>query len=155
MTSSWFNTPQRLDALRTQFLAWVGTPFLPNSCQRGMRGGVSCQKLSAAIYRGAGFVDIDPPEVSMSHARFSRESLVEPWMDKREEFERIPLIPGETIILTGDLLGFRIGGAVHHLGVAAGQANFFHVIEGQAAQLAWLTDPTWRKRLAAIWRPKP
>ncbi len=155
MTDTWFNTPQRLDALRTQFLAWVGTPFLPNSCQRGMRGGVSCQKLAAAIYRGVGLVDVDPPEVAMSHARFSRESIVEPWMDSRKEFTRVPIGPGSTVILTGDLLGFRIGSAVHHLGIAAGQAQFFHVIEGQSAQLGWLTDPTWRKRLGAIWRPKP
>lgn len=155
MTETWFNTEPRLEALKQQFLAWIGTPFLPNSCERGSRGGVSCQKLAAAIYRGASFVNVDPPEVSMSHARFSRESLVEPWMDARPEFVRIPLVRGETVILTGDLLGFTIGNAVHHLGIAAGQTQFFHVIEGQTARFAWLTDPTWRKRLSAIWRPKP
>lgn len=149
---SWFNTVDRLKTLEEQFQKWQGTPFLANSCSHGFRGGVSCQKLAAAIYRGVELVDVNPPEVAMSHARFSRESLVEPWMDKLEEFERMPDLSD---IQAGDLLGFTIGKAVHHLGIAQNSHIFFHVIEGQRAGFASRFDPTWETRLAAVWRPKP
>lgn len=150
---SWFNTVDKLKTLEDQFQKWQGTPFLANSCSPGFRGGgVSCQKLAAAIYRGVGLVEVDPPEVAMSHARFSRESLVEPWMDKRPEFERTPDL---TQIQAGDLLGFVIGKAVHHLGIAQNSHVFFHVIEGQRAGFASRMDPTWATRLAVVWRPKP
>ena len=149
---SWFCTVERLNRLEAEFYRWLGTPFLANSCSEGPRGGVSCQKLAAAIYRAVGLVDVDPPEVAMSHARFSRESLVEPWMDQRQEFQRMPDCSD---IQAGDLLGFTIGKAVHHLAIAQNSHMFFHVIEGQRAGFASRIDPTWGTRLAVVWRPKP
>lgn len=152
MTPSWFNTVERLATLEEHFAKWQGTPFLANSCSHGFRGGVSCQKLAAAIYRGVGLVNVDPPEVAMSHARFSKESLVEPWMDKRKEFVRMLDL---SEIQAGDLLGFVIGKAVHHLGIAQNSHMFFHVIEGQRAGFASRLDATWSTRLTVVWRPKP
>lgn len=147
---TWFNSFDRLEMLGFAMLHWIGTPFLPNSCAVGR--GVSCQKLAAAIYREAGFIDVDPPEVPMNHARFSRESLVVPWLATRPEFVRVPDEPG-TEVLVGDLLGFKIGETVHHLGIVSGNSQFFHVIEGGTAGFASIADPTWGRRLAVIWRP--
>jgi cell wall-associated NlpC family hydrolase len=124
MISSWFNSPERIAALEFKAGKWVGTPFFANSNTPGPRGGVSCQKLVAAIYRECGCCDIEVPEVAMSHAKFSRVSLMEEFMAGRKEF--VDLLtesdkPGgmsdgsswKLELLPGDLIGLRIGHIIH------------------------------------------
>ena len=121
MTTTWFNTPERLSMLRTQASLWIGTPWLPNSCTRGRHGGVSCQMLVSEIYRGCGFCDVRVPEVPMSQARFSDRDLFLPWMAARPEFAEVPTAEK----MPGDLLGFRLGRIVHHMGVLLGTGGQF------------------------------
>src|SRR5439155_9992775 len=67
---SWFNRPDRVSALQREGDRWLGTPFVPNSAERGPRGGVSCQKLVAELYFAVGFVERLPiPDAAMAHAR--------------------------------------------------------------------------------------
>ena len=147
----WFNTPERVSALQQEIVRWLGTPFVPNSAERGPRGGVSCQKLVAEIYFAIGFCHRLPiPDVPMAHARANRDSLVEKFMALRPEFERMPAFAK---VLPGDLLGFRIGKTIHHLGVAIEKSQFVHAVEGLGVVTSQLSDPTWFGRLAAIWRP--
>jgi hypothetical protein len=144
-------------ALEHTVVRWLGTPFVPNSAEPGPRGGVSCQKLVAEIYFEVGFIGRLPiPDAAMSHARANRDSLVEEFMSTRPEFERLK----HTMVCqveAGDLLGFRIGQTLHHMGVAirpaSGPAQFVHAIEGLGVVKSLLSDPTWFGRLAAIWRP--
>src|SRR4051812_49016251 len=85
----WFNTPERVAALKAEAWRWVGTPFFANSDTPGPNGGVSCQKLASAIYKAVGCCEVETPEVQMSHARFSREGLLEPFMAKQTKFARL------------------------------------------------------------------
>jgi hypothetical protein len=73
----------------------------------------------------AGLQRIEVPEVAMAHARFSRHSLVEQFMNGRMEFTRLGAWEtGWPELLAGDLLGFRMGRVIHHLGIRmAGQAS--------------------------------
>jgi hypothetical protein len=129
----------------------MGTPFQANSNTPGESGGVSCQKLVAAIYKDVGFADVQAPDAPMSHAKFSNESLLEPFMDARPEFARMPL---HTALQDGDMLGFRLGKIIHHSGILMWpHGGFIHVIYGSKVQLSYITDATWLSRLAAIWRP--
>lgn len=144
---AYFATPGRLSALHAAASGWHGTPFFANSCAKGR--GVSCQFLAWAIYTEAGLVVDSPPEVDMAHAKFSRVSLVEPWVDSQPVFESVPL--GE--VESGDLLGFRIGKVVHHVGVLLGRGVFANVIDGTTVQNSYLSDATWKGRLARAWRP--
>ena len=148
----WFSTPERLAGLATEALRWQGTPFFPNSSTPGPRGGVSCQKLVAALYRGAGFADVDVPDVPMSHARFSGTSLVEKFLAGRPEFQRFTIADAATV-QAGDLLGFRLHRSIHHLGVCVWPGLFVHAIEHLGTTQSALADPTWGHRLAALWRP--
>ena len=148
----WFSTPERLARLAAEALLWQGTPFFPNSSTPGPRGGVSCHKLVAALYRGAGFCDVDVPDVPMSHARFCGTSLVEEFMAGRPEFQRFTIANAATV-QPGDLLGFRLHRSVHHLGVCVWPGVFVHAIEHLGTTQSALADPTWGKRLAALWRP--
>lgn len=151
MQSPWF-TPDRVSALQQNAVRWLGTPFVPNSAERGPRGGVSCQKLVAELYFETGFVDRLPiPNVPMAHARANRDSLVEAFMLSRPEFQRLPT--HTTRVQPGDLLGFFIGKTVHHMGVALTNREFIHALEGLGVVRSQLSDPTWFGRLGALWRP--
>ena len=141
----WFSTPERLASLHAEALSWVGTPWFPNSSTKGQ--GVSCQKLACEIYRAIGCVDTEVPEVPMSHARFSSESLLEKWVSARPDFSRVDAPMG------GDLLGFRIGRTVHHCGIYLGRGEFIHAIDHIGTVISQLNDATWSSRLAFIWRP--
>ena len=148
----WFSTANRIAALQSEAVRWEGTPFFPNSCACGPRGGVSCQKLVGALYRGVGFCDVDIPDVPMSHARFNRDSLVEAFMANRPEFLRFAVADVPTV-RPGDLLGFRLHRTVHHLGVCVWEGVFVHAIEGLGVTQSALEDATWSSRLEALWRP--
>lgn len=150
----WFRAdrPERLAALEREAVRWNGTPFFPNSSTPGPRGGVSCQRLVAALYRGAGFCEVDVPDAPMAHARFNAHSLVEEFMAGLPGFQRFAIAEIETVA-PGDLLGFRLLRVIHHLGVCVWPGVFVHAIEHLGTTQSALADATWGKRLAAIWRP--
>lgn len=147
--TNWFNSPERAGALTAAVSSWQGTPFFANSCAKG--GGVSCQFLAAALYREAGFADLHPPEVDMSHAQFSAASLVEPWVDAEPRFEAVPVALSALIL--GDLIGIRLGRAVHHVGVMVGSGAFVHALETRGVIISPTADATWRSRITRAWRP--
>lgn len=145
--TSWFNTPERVAALESAAVSWVGTPFAANSSAKGR--GVSCHKLAGALYEEAGFGVVEVPDVPIAHARFSTTSFVLAFFAGRQDFYEV------RDILPGDVLGFRIGKCVHHLGVALTGGRFAHAIDGIGATIASIDDATWLNRLERIWRPKP
>jgi cell wall-associated NlpC family hydrolase len=147
MIPSWW-TPERIALLKAEAETWIGTPFAPNSCAKGR--GVSCQMLAGALYHAAGFRRLDILEVPINHARFSRVSLVERAMDSIPDFRRV-----SDLMEPGDVLGFSIGGCVHHMGIALTPETFAHSIDGLGAVFSSIDDPTWRDRIAVIWRPYP
>lgn len=150
MSAETWWTPERVALLTAEAERWRGTPFAANSQSVGL--GVSCHTLAGALYQAAGFPDLEIPNVPISHARFSRESIIIPWFNAREDF--VPVDPfGE--LLPGDVLAFEIGRCVHHLGVLLEGRQFAHCIEGIGATVAALDDATWISRLNNAWRPKP
>ena len=142
----YFDRPERIEVLRRAATSWIGTPFAPNSSAKGF--GVSCQRLAAEIYREAGLVFPDPPDVPMAHARFTTHSLVVSWMGAKMPHWWLSTDPQ-----VGDLLGFRIGGCVHHLGVLVAPGVFVQALERVGVIESLLADATWEGRLSAIWRP--
>jgi cell wall-associated NlpC family hydrolase len=149
----YFCTIERIEGLEQVARSWLGTPFLCNSNTRGPRGGVSCQKLVAEIYRETGACDIQVPEVPMSLANFSRgEGLLMGFMEGIGD--RFVMVPDHTRdVLPGDLLGFRLGRTVHHCGIALPGGRFVHAITRLGTTYGQLTDPTWGSRLEIAWRP--
>jgi cell wall-associated NlpC family hydrolase len=129
----------------------VGTPFAANSSAKGL--GVSCHTLAGALYAAVGWGDILIPDVAISHARFGENSLADPFFDSMAE--RFTQLPHDSEILPGDVLGFRIGRIVHHLGTALRNGRFIHALEGLGATVSTTEDATYRSRLTTIWRPAP
>ena len=52
-----------------------------------------------------------------------------------------------------DLLGFRIGRTVHHLGIMLDRGEFIHVLDHVGTVVSQLNDPTYSGRLARVWVP--
>jgi cell wall-associated NlpC family hydrolase len=150
MTPTWF-TEERIDALEAEAATWVGTPFAANSSAKGL--GVSCHTLAGALYAAVGWGDILIPDVAISHARFGENSLADPFFEAMAE--RFTQIPRDSKILPGDVLGFKIGRIVHHLGTALRNGRFIHALEGLGATVSTTEDATYRSRLTTIWRPAP
>jgi cell wall-associated NlpC family hydrolase len=150
MTPTWF-TEKRINALEAEAATWVGTPFAANSSAKGL--GVSCHTLAGALYAAVGWGDILIPDVAISHARFGENSLADPFFEAMAE--RFTQLPHDSDILPGDVLGFRIGRIVHHLGTALRNGRFIHALEGLGATVSTTEDATYRSRLTTIWRPAP
>lgn len=129
--------------------SWVGTPFHANSNERGPRGGVCCHLLVAEIYKACGFVIENVPMGIPGHARFNIESIIEPFLDKSEQFARITEEPKP-----GELLGFRVGKTtIHHVAILLPNSQIVHAVAGAGVLISPYADPTWKKRHAATWRP--
>ena len=149
----WFNTPERLEALRAIATSWIGTPLRSNSQTKGYGGGVSCTNLCAAIFVETGcLAAFDLPEGPMNWASHNTESMVIPWMDAHPRFAGVS---NNEPILPGDALGFKFGACVHHMGVCDAPGTFIHVLKRTGVMYSLLGDATYSKRLVKIWRPRP
>lgn len=151
MNSPFFNDPTRLGVLVRAAHGWLGTPFHANSETAGTRGGVCCHLLVWHLYRAAGVEIARPPLGPTGHARFNRVSLMEPWLDACPQFVRAAVFAGE--LQPGDLLGYNVGGSIHHLAVLLPGGQLVHALQGVGATFTPAADPTWSIRHAATWRP--
>lgn len=154
MTQRFFDNPYTVSLLRSAFDRWRDTPFMANSASPGPSGGASCQKLVENLLRECGFAAPETPSVLMAHGRFSTNSIIVPFLEKMEADGLGFILPcGNNPVLIGDILGFKVCGTVHHVGIAGGCGEFFHVIEGNKARFNSLSDPTWFSRLKILFRP--
>ena len=164
----YFQTHQSIQNLNSVALSWIGTPFHPNGMEKGR--GVSCQKLFGAIMIECGVLpvgfDIDSGPVAWN----SQEPLIETGMDVKlaQYFESIfgvsvagvaPVASdkgctGTPSFLPGDAIGFRIGGAVRHVGVCINDEVFIHVMRHCNVDTGLLLDATWCQRIARVWRAR-
>jgi cell wall-associated NlpC family hydrolase len=156
-----FRLPERRVALLGAAQRWLGTPFRANSTTCGPQGGISCQKLVAALYGEAGWQMIEAPNVAITHAKFSRVSLVANFLTGRPEF--LPLggvdtplrcpPPAIHALQPGDMLGFQIFFTLHHLGIYLGDGAFIHAMDGPGTEMNKIDELPWQPRFLAAWRP--
>lgn len=149
--SPFFQAPDRQAALEAAAAAWVGTPFMPNGAVRG--AGVSCQKLVGEIYKACGFLPvdfkIDDGPMDWGHAHTAEESLIAQFVAKQKD--RMQEVGAPAV--AGDLVGFRIGGCIQHLGVALKDRRFVHCLRPEGVMIRRLDDATYMRRIEKIWRP--
>ena len=146
----WYDTPEKVSKLQEVAASWVGTPFSPNSRCKGKNGGVSCQMLAEQVHRESGFpFSFDAESGPMSWGGRSSKSLIDEFLSNKKELQALP--PDD--IRPGDVLGFRIGKCLHHLGVCINEHEFIHCMRGAPAMICPIGDPTYKSRLVKIWRP--
>lgn len=172
MNAAFFTTAERLDALRAAAAAWEGTPFHAKAQLKGI--GADCVSLARGIYAEAGFDGLRPfPEYSLAEGNSINESKVQAWLEAEPLFGKI--WSGEHAVLEagaagcrdcgtrtaaialpvepGDLLCLRVARVSHHVGVMIGDRSFIQTFHPYYARLYTLSDPTWRRRVTAIYRP--
>ena len=149
--SPWFDSVEKFMRLDQIAASWLGTPFMPNAAIKG--AGVSCQKLVTAIYKECGHLpaDFECEEGPMSWSRAQKESLIEKFMAKQSQYFAAFEFP--TLIFSGDMLGFKIDGCVHHCGVMLGEGRFIHCWQRNGVMISNIHDATYRRRIMKIWRP--
>jgi len=153
---TWFNTPERIALLNEVAASWVGTPFVANSRCKGKRGGVSCQMLAEQIYKECGCpLPFGAEKGSMRWAGVSKDSLILKYLEDKTEFLHYVASPSVGDLIAGDLMGFRIGGCIHHVGVCLGNGLFIHCMRGSSTLVCSVSDPTFARRLGCLWRVKP
>jgi cell wall-associated NlpC family hydrolase len=136
-------------ALVTTARSWLGTPFHPNSGERGPKGGVCCHLLVTEIYKACGFDLREVPMGLARHANVNSVSIMEPFLDTSEKFLRISTEPEP-----GDLLGYKINKVIHHVAIMLPQSQIVHALNGFGVIINPYADSSWRKRHAGTWRPQ-
>lgn len=120
MRPPFFNSPERIEALRVEARTWAGTPFRQGCRVKGKGGGVDCIGFALACYEASGFAPpgrVTLPEYELEHYEHSDVSLLEEWFrgpDVRRSMERVD---DDSPTLPGDLCFIRYRRAVHHVGV--------------------------------------
>lgn len=139
---------------------WRGTPFLANARVMGL--GVDCVQLVAAIYQATGFVDdFQPGAYAMDEGAHAERSRVVEYVEALKDADGVNKFElawsrengRQPEVAAGDLLCFRVGKQIHHVGLALSPVKFLHVYRGYKVKESPFNDPTWRKRLERIYRP--
>lgn len=128
---------------------WLGTPFVPHACLP--QAGVDCVQLVVAIFwETYGIDDRQLPDYTMDGGEHRDRSQVLEWLDASPRFER--LVDGAPV-RTGDVVCFRLGRVPHHVGLMLAPPIFIHAMRQYGVIESRLDDPSFAKRLAAVYRP--
>jgi cell wall-associated NlpC family hydrolase len=152
MSTPFFNTPDRIAKLQFYAGTWIGTPFMPNAAFKG--SGVSCQKLVGSILVECGALpkDFAIPEGPMDWAGAHKDSIIAQFLD--EHPEHFTVVENKFAPQPGDLIGLKIGGCVHHLGLMlAAEGTFIHCLRNNGTTTNNIHDASYWIRIGQVWRP--
>lgn len=149
----YFSAQSRRLQLVNEASTWIGTPFHDNAGVKG--AGVSCQKLIGALYIHTGVwpEGFEIPDGPMNWSNAHEDSLITAAMEKEITDGRFMEVL-DSAAIPGDLVGFKIGGCLHHLGlVLASSGMFIHCLRNMGTRYNELRDATYLSRIQKIWRP--
>lgn len=157
----WYDTPERIKALKIAAAVWIGTPFMTNG--RALREAVDCHNLTYAIHRETGALPpLDLPRGSGRVGDQKRVATMSKHLAKIPEFAAIDLktiFPdaGEPEFVPGDLVTFRTRTGEYHMGTWLGEVRGQQMTVIMASRHAGVTyinlfDPTYCERVVAVWR---
>lgn len=144
-----FQDPARQQLLLNEATTWVGTPFLQNGTLKQV--GVSCHYLVTEILFACGIPRVEVPQGS---ARWG--STENPYSPLDEGFSQADGCSQVGLdldqLMPGDVLGFRIGNKIHHVGLVVDPGNFIHCLKHLGAQITIIQDDKFTSRLEKVWR---
>jgi cell wall-associated NlpC family hydrolase len=147
--NTWFSSEERIEALVTEARSWLGTPFRANAAIKG--AGVCCHLYVAEVFMAIRAVKRrEFPQANPNHSLSQTDSLIEPFMASMPDFIEVDGPP-----ISGDILGFKIGGCTHHIAIVLRGEEMIHAVRRHGVMINRWDDPMWAKRLTWIWRLKP
>lgn len=144
-----FASPDRIALLDLTAQQWEGTPFRHNSCVRKV--GANCVLAVAGVLKEAGFAVPTFDLVPTSWSRHQTESKMEKWLDAHPDL--FGALAEPSIVAPGDVVGFKVGLCIHHLGLILPGERFFQCNETMGARILSCAERLFRNRLARVWRP--
>lgn len=150
-----FATDSRHRQLLSSARDWESTPFHAHGKHKHV--GVDCVWLVAGVLRECGMpVPETFPAYSVGAGSHLEASLVSAFVVGSGLFESVqpcPPFPLTELALAGDVLGFKIGRVVHHVGIKLDGDYFLHARAPQGVSVDNLRGPVWARTLHDIWRP--
>ena len=156
MSIPFFSCDERTRVLLSVAREWEGTPFHAHG--RHKHVGVDCVWLVAEALRECGLpVPERFPAYSVGAGSHLEASLVSAFVVDSGLFERVVQPSGISGLLDlarpGDVLGFKIGRVVHHVGIKLDGEHFLHARQPLGVSRDSLRGPVWARTLHDIWRP--
>jgi hypothetical protein len=173
---NFFDDPDRVAQLRAEIDSWLETPFHAYSKAKGRTGGVDCIRLNEAIAIALGVVEpFEFPRVPMDFTQHNDRSITLEFLRGEYRLEDGTIDPQSTRLaaryaeldhsafptprsefspLPGDLVTFKVGKAVNHLGTVYDEARFVHCLKGIGTVLSRFDDDTYAKRLHTVFRAR-
>lgn len=129
--------------------SWIGTPFYPHVAIKGV--GADCVTFALRVFQGVGLIPQSEslPKYALDGGSHLPASQVIEWLKACGWFVEISGAP-----LAGDVVTFRVGKVVHHVGIAITDMKFVHCIRRYGVIESDLRDETWKSRLQTIWTPR-
>lgn len=166
MSTPFFSTPARLEALRAEAGRWPGTPFINYGAIAGLRGGASCHCLAGGVLAGAGWsIGEELPRIPPNYASQTTDGVMLPWLrDRPAKLQEIAPATVEAI-LPGDVIVAKLGLCEHHLGLALpagvvhpdgrtlGAGLVLHTLRRIGAHVIAIGDPNFAANFVALFRP--
>ncbi len=144
-----FDDPENRAKLRAEAASWLDTPFRARAAVKG--AGVDCVQLTARIMVACALIKSYVfPRYTMDWAKHHDRSLVLEWLTTCPRVIRVDDAESPRF---GDVVCFKVGRCVQHVGVALDPPHFINAVEGMSVSLCRLDDSTWQKRLDCIYRP--
>ena len=142
-----FETPDQQARLLAVALSWLGTPFRPHA---GIKGaGADCMHVALLVYWESGHkFAFESPKYTMDGGSHLHVSQFAEWLDTSPAFAMT-----ESPTKIGDCLLFKLGRVEHHVGVQITGSTFVHAMRHHGVIQSNLKDPTWTRRLTAVYRP--
>ena len=154
--AAFYDDPQKQKELDAVALTLLGTPFGAHAMVPG--AAIDCIHVNIWCYRWTRFLaELELPSYSLDTGAHAAQSQLLAWLDACPKFAVITFIPGkpEAIARPGDTLCFNLGLSEHHVGLVRLSQQFVHVLPkpGRAVIQSALTEPYYRRRVTAIYRP--
>lgn len=118
--------------------SWEGTPFYAYSCAKGHDGGVDCVHLVQDILASCGAMERQTlPQFPMDWADHRSESAVLGTFTSNPyfvaHFERLDYPAAQPEV--GDILCFKHGLCVHHIGLLISPRHFIHALKPEGVSV--------------------
>lgn len=113
--------------------------------------------------------DFQIPSGPMTWGRHNSRSLIVEQMDKLPQFVKVfgsgvdgagressqgqTATSGPFELMPGDMIGYRVGACVQHVGLAIGSHSGIHVMKNHCAEYYCTLDASFIQRMDVVWRP--
>ncbi|MGA2788767.1 MAG: hypothetical protein ABSF60_14705 [Verrucomicrobiota bacterium] len=154
-----YNTPERIAALRFAAKEMLGTPFSAHAMIPGV--AVDCVHVNGYGYLQSKLLTAQEyilPEYALDSGSHSKESQLLKWLNHHPKFHRMELATFNVVLpplMCGDTICFNLGLSEHHVALMLDEKHFEHVLCSvhRRVIVSSLDESYYRRHVTAVYRP--